>query len=114
MLSRSQGSQSRKSTDKSMQQQGDNRAPPPGYTQGAQFAPPNQSTPTTAQSPLPPIPNTQQQQQQQQPPTNYRNSQLRGEYGPDGRSTPPLQETRELTEMDKLRKSTIWAVAAPS
>lgn len=97
-----QGSQSRKSTDKSLQQQGDNRAPPPGYTQGSQFPPPNQSTPTTAQSPLPPIPNPQQQQQ---PPTNYRNSQLRGEYGPDGRSTPPLQETRELTEMDKLRKS---------
>ncbi|KFY23520.1 hypothetical protein V493_05813 [Pseudogymnoascus sp. VKM F-4281 (FW-2241)] len=102
-----QGSQSRKSTDKSLQQQqqGDNRAPPPGYTQNAQFPPQSQSTPTSAQSPLPPIPSTQQQQQQQQqqqPPTNYRNSQLRGEYGPDGRSTPPLQETRELSEMDKL------------
>ena len=108
-----QGSQSRKSTDKSLQQQGDNRAAPPGYTQG-QFPPPNQSSATTAQSPLPPIPTSQQQQQQQQqPPTNYRNSQLRGEYGPDGRSTPPLQETRELTEMDKLRKSSPSVITPP-
>jgi len=94
-----QAPQGRKSTEAKAAMQGDGRGLPPGYNQSAFATPPQGAPPLNLQSPLPPIPG-------QQPP-NYRNSQLQREYSagvPEGRSTPPLPENRELSEMDKLRK----------
>jgi hypothetical protein len=94
-----QAAQGRKSTETKAAMQGDGRGPPSGYNQSAFATPPQGAPPLNLHSPLPPIPG-------QQPP-NYRNSQLQREYSagvPEGRSTPPLPENRELSEMDKLRK----------